>query len=451
MFEGINDRLNQVFRKLKGWGKLSESNIEETLREIRLAFLEADVHYQVVSDFLTQVKTRALGQEVIESLTPGQQFIKIVREEMIQILGGKGQPLDLGGSPPVGIMLVGLQGSGKTTTAAKLAHYLKKSKGRNPLLVAFDARRPAAEEQLEILAGRVGAGFYRAREEAAAGRADQVIPRIRERALTEGYDVVILDTAGRLHVDPELMAELAAVRDVLKPRETLLVVDAMVGQDSVRMVQNFSTGVGVSGIILSKLDGDARGGAALSIRAAAGIPIKFLGVGEKDDDLELFHPERLADRILGMGDLLSLIEKAESVWEEKEVQKVQKKLASGGLDLEDFLEQFRMLKRMGSFESVLAMVPGMKKLAPNPEEMQRAEKEISRFEAIINSMTRNERRNPVLINGSRRRRIAAGSGTSPADVNRLLKRFQEMKKILKVKPGHRPGRMAFPFQNGFNI
>jgi len=451
MFEGINERLNQIFRKLKGWGKLSESNIEETLREIRLAFLEADVHYQVVSDFLSQVKSRALGQEVAGSLTPGQHFIKIVREEMIQVLGGKGQPLDLGGSPPVGIMLVGLQGSGKTTTAAKLAHYLKKSKGRNPLLVAFDSHRPAAEEQLEILAGRIGAGFYRAREEAAAGRADQAIPRIREQALTQGYDVVILDTAGRLHVDAELMSELAVIRDALKPRETLLVVDAMVGQDSVRMAQNFSTGVGVSGIILSKLDGDARGGAALSIRAATGIPIKFLGVGEKDDDLELFYPERLADRILGMGDLLSLIEKAESVWEEEEVAKVQKKLTSGELDLEDFLEQFRMLKRMGSFESVLALVPGVKKLAPQPEEMQRAEKEIIRFEAIINSMTRAERRNPGLINGSRRRRIAAGSGTAPSDVNRLLKRFQETRKLFKAKPGRRPGRMAFPFQTGLNI
>ncbi|MCX5868121.1 MAG: signal recognition particle protein [Proteobacteria bacterium] len=451
MFEGINDRLSQVFRKLKGWGKLSESNIEETLREIRLAFLEADVHYQVVNDFLSQVKSRALGQEVIGSLTPGQQFIKIVREEMIRILGEKSQDLDLSGSPPVGIMLIGLQGSGKTTTAAKLAGFLKKSRGRNPLLVAFDSRRPAAEEQLEILAGRVGVGFYRTREELASNRVEQVIAGIREQAQTRGYDVIILDTAGRLHVDTELMSELAVVRDALKPRETLLVVDAMVGQDSVRMVQNFSAGVGVSGIILSKLDGDARGGAALSIRAAAGIPIKFLGVGEKEEDWEVFYPERLADRILGMGDLVSLIEKAESVWEEKEVEKVQKKLAAGGLDLEDFLEQFRMLKRMGSFESVLALVPGMKKFASQPEEMQRAEQEISRFEAVINSMTRTERRTPGLINGSRRRRIAAGSGTTPADVNRLLKRFQEMRKLMKFKPGRKPGRMAFPFQTGLNI
>jgi len=445
MFESISDRLNLVFRKLKGWGKLSESNIEEVLRDIRMAFLEADVHYQVVRDFLEQVKSRALGSEIAESLTPGQQFIKIVREEMIRLLGERREPLDLSGKSPAGIMLVGLQGSGKTTTAAKLARYLAGSSGRKPFLLALDSRRPAAAEQLAVLAERTGVPFSRPGPGRDPEGISRIVQKAREEARDNGCDVLIVDTAGRLHIDGELMRELAEIRAALQPKETLLVLDAMAGQDSVRVTQSFHQEVPLSGVILSKLDGDARGGAALSVRATTGIPIKFQGVGEKEGDLEPFHPERLADRILGMGDVLSLIEKAGSVIEADQEKDLERKLGSGRFDLEDFLDQFRALRKMGSFESILGMVPGMKKLSVGREQFQMAEKEMARFEAIIQSMTPGERRNPTIINGSRRRRIASGSGTAPADVNRLLKRFQAVKKIMKGKPGkkHRRNIPAF--------
>ena len=343
MFEGISDRLDRVSRKLRGWGKLSKSNIEEALRDIRVAFLEADVHYQVVTDFLDQVKIRALGKEVAESLTPGQQFIKIVRDEMTVILGKKNEALDLSGSAPAGIMLVGLQGSGKTTTAAKLAYHLRQESGRKPLLMALDTRRPAAAEQLDVLAQRVNVACYR-------GEHESDIPSLirggYERAREHGHDVLIADTAGRLHIDRELMDELILVQRELKPRETLLVLDAMAGQDAVRVAQAFAEEVQISGLVLTKLDGDARGGAALSVRSATGIPIKFQGIGEKESDLEPFHPDRLANRILGMGDMLSLIEKAESVWEEGQGKALEMKFGSGKFDLEDFVGQFQALKKM---------------------------------------------------------------------------------------------------------
>lgn len=452
MFESISDRLNHVFRKLKGWGKLSESNIEEALRDIRMAFLEADVHYQVVRDFLEQVKSRALGSEVAESLTPGQQFIKIVREEMIRLLGERREPLDLSGRSPVGIMLVGLQGSGKTTTAAKLARHLAGSNGRKPFLLALDSRRPAAEEQLAILAERTGVPFFRPEPGKTPEGIFRIVQSARDEAREKGCDVLIVDTAGRLHIDGELMRELGEIRGALQPKETLLVLDAMVGQDAVRVTESFHQEVSLSGVILSKLDGDARGGAALSIRATTGVPVKFQGVGEKEGDLEPFHPERLADRILGMGDVLSLIEKAESVIEEDRGKELERKLGSGRFDLEDFLDQFRALKKMGSFESLLGMIPGMKKLSVGREQFLVAEKELVRFEAIIQSMTPGERRNPAIINGSRRKRIASGSGTAPADVNRLLKRFQAVKKIMKGKPGkkHRKNVPAF-FPGAFQM
>ena len=434
MFEGISDRLDQVSRKLRGWGKLTKSNIEEALRDIRVAFLEADVHYQVVTDFLDQVKIRALGKEVAESLTPGQQFIKIVRDEMTVILGKKNEALDLSGSAPAGIMLVGLQGSGKTTTAAKLAYHLRQESGRKPLLMALDTRRPAAAEQLDVLAQRVNVACYR-------GEHESDIPSLirggYERAREHGHDVLIADTAGRLHIDRELMDELILVQRELKPRETLLVLDAMAGQDAVRVAQAFAEEVQISGLVLTKLDGDARGGAALSVRSATGIPIKFQGIGEKESDLEPFHPDRLANRILGMGDMLSLIEKAESVWEEGQGKALEMKFGSGKFDLEDFVGQFQALKKMGSMESIMGMIPGLKKAAVGPEQLKTAEREMVRFEAIIRSMTPQERRTPAIVKGSRRKRIAAGSGTTPADVNRLLKRFQAVKKLMKGKPGKR--------------
>lgn len=426
MFESLSEKLNGIFKKVTGRGKLSESNIQDALREVRLALLEADVHYRVVKKLVEDIRARAVGQAVLESLTPGQQLIKIVNEELVRLMGGAWEGLRLVGRSPYAIMLVGLQGSGKTTTAAKLAVHLKKQ-GRHPYLVPADIYRPAAVDQLQRLGAQIGAPVY----PTASGQVpDEICVDALSRAGKEGADVVIADTAGRLHIDEVLMAELGRIKERIHPVEILLVADAMTGQDAVNVAKHFNEALDITGIILSKMEGDARGGAALSIRTVIEKPIKFIGVGEKTDALEPFHPERMASRILGMGDILSLIEKAQAEFDEKEALKLEKKIRRSEFDLEDFQSQLRQMKKLGSLEQILAMIPGMgqmKKL----RNLKPDEKELGKVEAIINSMTREERRNYKVINGSRRRRIALGSGTSIQDVNRLLKNFTETKRMME--------------------
>ncbi|HFC46553.1 MAG TPA: signal recognition particle protein [Dissulfuribacter thermophilus] len=426
MFDNLQKRLDSVFKKLKGYGRLTEENIQEGLREVRLALLEADVNYKVVKDFIARIKERALGQEVLESLTPGQQVVKIVQEELVKTLGGKSQGLNLAGKTPAVIMLVGLQGSGKTTTSAKLARFLKK-KGRRPYLVPADCQRPAAIKQLEVLAKQVGVECF-------PTDPSQPPVEIARQAVMKApllnLDTVIIDTAGRLHVDEALMGELKAMKERLEPQEILLVADAMTGQDAVNIAKTFHDTLGITGVILTKIEGDARGGAALSIQAVTGTPIKFVGVGEKLDEFEVFHPERIANRILGMGDVFSLIEKAQETLDREKALKLQEKIKKDAFTLEDFRDQLRQLRKLGSFEQILSMIPGfnkikkMKGLIPD-------EKELIHIEAIINSMTPEERANYKIINASRRRRIAKGSGTTVQDVNKLLKNYAEMHKMLK--------------------
>lgn len=432
MFSSLGDRLQGVLSRLKGRGKLSEKDVEAALREVRLALLEADVNFKVARDFVNRVKERAVGVEVLESLTPGQQVVKIVNEELCALMGGEQAPLRLKarqGEPAV-LLLAGLQGSGKTTSAAKLGVYLKKQ-GRRPLLVACDVYRPAAIKQLQILGEQIQVPVY-----AEAGNSDPVA--IASAAMAHARkaqnDIVIVDTAGRLHVDEELMQEISALKDLLDPDEILLVVDAMTGQEAVNVAQSFDELLELDGVILTKLDGDARGGAALSVKAVTGKPIKFTGVGEKTDALEPFHPDRLARRILGMGDVLSLIEKAEQSMDEATRQRMADRLRKAEFDLEDFLEQLRQVRSMGPIDQLLGMLPGvgnMKQL----KGLQVDESELKRVEAVIQSMTQRERQNPDLIDGSRRRRIAAGSGTRVQDVNRLLKQFQQTKKMMKQLGG----------------
>ena len=427
-FEGLAEKLQTVFRRLRGKGRLSEADVEAALREVRLALLEADVHYRVVKDFIGRVRERAVGQEVLESLTPAQQVIKIVHEELTRLMGGQHTRLDLGGEPPVPVMLVGLQGSGKTTTAAKLARLLVRQ-GRQPLLVAADVYRPAAVEQLVTLGQQIQVPVY------APGTDRDPVAIAREgvaEGRRRGRDVVILDTAGRLHVDDALMAELERIRQAVAPRETLLVVDAMTGQDAVNVAAAFHQRLGIDGVILTKLDGDARGGAALSVRAVTGRPIKFVGLGERVDQLEPFHPERMASRILGMGDVLSLIEKAQAAFDAQQAQRLERKLREQTFDLEDFLEQLRQVRKMGPLDQLLAMIPG---LAGRLQGVRVDEDELRRIEAIIQSMTPEERRHPEIINASRRRRIARGSGTRVQDVNRLLKQFAETQRLMKQMAG----------------
>jgi len=446
MFESLTDKLELTFKRLRGQGKISEKNIDDALREVRLALLEADVHVKVVKNFIESIKAKSLGQEVLQSLTPEQQFIKIVRDELIGLLGGEYQDLDLKTAPPVVIMLVGLQGSGKTTTLAKLARHLKKDRKRSPFLVSADIYRPAAIEQLKILGRELDLPVYDSNPDASP-------LAICQQALDEANkrfcDVLLIDTAGRLHIDEELMQELASIKDALRPHQILFVADAMTGQDAVNQALGFDGKLGLSGIILTKLDGDARGGAALSIREMVGKPILFSGVGEKLDALEPFYPDRLASRILGMGDVLSLIDKVQQNIEQKEAAQIQKAFQKQQFTLEEFKLQLQQIKRMGSVGSLLEMIPGGKKIASQVDTEQ-AEKEIKRVEAIINSMTLGERRNPAILNGGRRRRIAQGSGTTVTDVNRLMKQFMEMKKMMQrvSKLGVRSmlSRMPNPFQ-----
>ena len=445
MFETLTDKLDLTFKRLRGQGKISEKNIDEALREVRLALLEADVHFKVVKGFLESVKTKALGQEVLLSLTPDQQFVKIVREELTSLLGGSQQELDLRGTPPLVIMLVGLQGSGKTTTLAKLALFLQREKKRKPYLVSADVYRPAAIEQLKILGGDLGIPVHDSRPEKPPL---QICQEAFEEARKQFHDFLLVDTAGRLHVDEELMRELKAIKELLKPHQILLIADAMTGQDAVNQAEGFNKWLDFTGIVLTKMDGDARGGAALSMRQIVGKPILFSGVGEKLDALEPFHPERLASRILGMGDVLSLIEKAQQAYKEKEGEQLEKLAKKNQFSLEDFQAQLQQLKKMGSIGELLDLVPGARKLTQKAD-LGQAEKELKRVEAIINSMTIDERRNPAILNGSRRRRIAQGSGTTVTDINRLIKQFLEMKKMMQRfnKLGARAlfNRMPSPF------
>lgn len=427
MFEGISEKLNSTLKKIRGYGKLSENNIQDALREVRLSLLEADVNFKVVKDFVDSVRKRALGHEVIESLSPGQQFIKIVYEELVRTLGEKSSELDLKATPPVGIMLAGLQGSGKTTTAAKLAKYLKQNK-RNPYLVPADIYRPAAVEQLRVLAEQVEVGVY----DTEPGKDPvEICKDAMSAAVYGGYDVVIMDTAGRLHIDEELMNELRMIKAEINPHEILLVVDAMTGQDAVNVSTSFNKALDIDGVILTKMDGDARGGAALSIKAVTGKPIKFFGIGEKLDALEVFHPERIASRILGMGDVLTFIEKAQTAFEEKQAEEMAKKLLKKEFSLEDFREAMLVMRKMGSLESMAEMIPGMKQVTKNPKALEAAEKEIKKTIAMINSMTRKERKNHTILNGSRRRRIAKGSGTKVEDINRMIKNYVQMRDMMK--------------------
>jgi signal recognition particle subunit SRP54 len=428
MFESLSDKLDLIFKKLRGQGVMTEENIKEALREVRLVLLEADVNFKVVKDFIEKVRTRAVGSQVLQSLAPGQQVIKIVHDELISLMGGgEDNSLDLAAKPPVSIMLVGLQGSGKTTTCGKLAKYLKGQR-RRPLLVPADVYRPAAIEQLKTLGRQLSLEVF-------DSQADQDPVDICRDALRyaqlSGFDTVIFDTAGRLQIDEALMEELVRIKTVAEPREILLVADAMTGQEAVNVATGFDDRLELTGVILTKLDGDAKGGAALSIKAVTGKPVKFVGLGEKLDALDVFHADRLVSRILGMGDVLTLIEKAQSTIDLKEAQKLQHKLKKNQYDLEDFRNQLQQMKKMGSLESIMGLIPGMGKMMKQMEGAQPSEKELKRLEAIIDSMTREERANPGIINGSRRLRISRGSGTTVQEVNQLLKRFTEALKIVR--------------------
>ena len=423
MFEALADRLNGVFQKLTSRGRLTEKDVDEGLRQIRLALLEADVNFRVARDLVAQVRERAVGGEVLESLSPGQQVVKIVQEELTNVLTGGDHTLTRANKPPTVVMLVGLQGSGKTTTAAKLALQL----GQSPLLIAADLRRPAAIEQLTTLGKQLGIPVYQ--EDPASSTPVKVAKAGVEQAQRTGAGWAIVDTGGRLHVDDEMMAEMEEVKSATRPDEILLVVDAMTGQDAVQAAQEFHDRVNITGLILTKLDGDARGGAAISITQVTGVPIKFIGVGEKTDALEPFYPDRLASRILGMGDVLTLIEKAQQTVDEKQAKELERKMRQATFDLEDYLEQFQNVKKMG-FSQVLDMIPGLSQ-ARNRMPEQFDEKRLVRFEAIIQSMTPEERHNPDILNGRRRRRIAMGSGTTPQDVNQLLNQFRQTQKLMK--------------------
>ncbi len=428
MFDNLTDKFDAVFRKLRGRGQLNEATIQEALREVRLALLEADVNFRVVKEFIASVNDRALGQDVLKSLTPAQQVVKIVRDELSSLMGGdKENGLDLQSKPPVTLMLCGLQGAGKTTTCGKLALRLRREK-RNPLLVPADVYRPAAIEQLKVLGRQLDIPVF----DASVGQDPvEICKAAHQFADLNGFDTLILDTAGRLHIDEQLMQELQRIVQALSVQEILFVADAMTGQDAVTIVGSFNEQLPLTGVILTKLDGDARGGAALSVRAVTGLPIKFVGVGEKLDELEPFHPERMAQRILGMGDVLSLIEKAEAAIDQADAASMAESMRRGDFNLEQFRDQLKMIKKMGSMESVMSMIPGMGKAIKKAGSAQLPEKELQKVEAIINSMTRKERYDHRILNGSRRQRIARGSGTSVQDVNQLIKRFMEAQKMMK--------------------
>jgi signal recognition particle subunit SRP54 len=433
MFENLQERLQHAFKSLRGQAKLTEENIDEALREIRLALLEADVNFKVVKQLIDQIRAKAVGQEVMTALSPGEQVIKILRDELVEILGKDTARVKFASQPPTVVLMAGLQGSGKTTTSGKLAHWFKQG-GHRPLLVSVDVYRPAAREQLKIVAQAVKANIYEGQvSEANTATVERLVKEARREAVVTGCDVLIVDTAGRLHIDDQLMDEMQSLKKLLNPSEILFVADSMTGQDAVNSADEFHKKLTLTGVVLTKMDGDARGGAALSIRQVTGQPIKFIGVGEKYDALEPFHPDRIVSRILGMGDILSLIERAESQIDKKKAQEMATKALSGdGFSLEDFRDQLRQVKKMGSMKSLMGMLPsigpfsGLQKAADNVDE-----KQINRVEAIINSMTSHERTHHEVINGSRRKRIARGSGTSVQEVNNLLRQYAQMKKMFK--------------------
>jgi signal recognition particle subunit SRP54 len=428
MFDSLSEKLESVFKKLRGQGLMTEENIKDALREVRLALLEADVNFKVVKDFVESVRTKAIGIEVLQSLSPGQQIIRIVHDELVLVMGGgSDNSLDLAAKPPVAVMLVGLQGAGKTTTCGKLGRHLKGLK-RRPLLVPADVYRPAAIEQLKTVGRQLGLEVFNS---SADQKPVEICIAAMKYAELNGYDTVLLDTAGRHQIDDFLMNELVEIRSATQPREILFVADAMTGQEAVNVAAGFNDLLDITGVVLTKLDGDAKGGAALSIKAVTGKPIKFVGLGEKLDALEVFHPDRLVSRILGMGDVLSLVEKAQSVFDEKEASRLQNKLKKNQFDLEDFLAQMQQIRKMGSLESIMGMIPGMGKMMKQMKGAQPSENDLKRIEAIIRSMTPGERANHGIINGSRRLRIAKGSGTSVPEVNQLLKRFTEAQKVVK--------------------
>ena len=435
MFESLGDRLQNVLHKVKGYGKITEDNISDMMREIRLALLEADVNYKVVKEFTNSVKEKALGEEVASSINPGDLFVKIVKDELVELLGGESKPLNLNGNP-ASLMLVGLQGSGKTTTIAKLANFLRKKHSKKPLLVACDVYRPAAIDQLKQLGKQLNIEVY---EE---GKKDpvEIASNAFKYAKENGYDYVLIDTAGRLHIDDELMDELVRIKDTVEPDEILLVIDAMMGQDAINVITGFNETLPLSGVILTKLDGDTKGGVALSVRHLTNVPIKFIGVSEKLDGLDFFDPERAAGRILGMGDIVSLVEKATEAIDEKEAEKTAKRMQQGKFDLEDFLSTMKQIKKLGPLENLLKLIPGAKKMGINDIKID--PKQMAHIEAIVLSMTPKERRNPDIIKASRKTRIASGSGTSVQEVNRLLQQFDQMKKMMKQMSN---GNMKLPF------
>ena len=440
-FEGLSSKLQDFTRKLKGKSRITESDLKEMLREVKLALLEADVNYKIVKEFTSTIQEKALGQDVLKSLTPGQQVIKIVKDELVELLGGTDSKVNFTPNPPTVIMLVGLQGSGKTTTAGKLANLFRKQ-GKKPLLVACDVYRPAAIKQLQVVGSQLNIPVY-------SNESTKDVVRIAKEAyntaISKLNDVIILDTAGRLHIDEELMQELKNLKASAKPHEILLVVDSMTGQDAVNVATTFNENVGIDGVVLTKLDGDTRGGAALSVKKVTGRPIKFAATGEKLSDIEEFHPERMASRILGMGDVLSIIEKAEESFDIAEAEKLEKQLRKGEFDLNDYLAQLKQIKKMGSFSSILKMIPGMSKL----KDVKIDDKEFVRIEAIISSMTDKERRNPKILNGSRRIRIAKGSGTTVQQINQFMKTFEKTQSMMKKMKSEKGMKNMMKSMKGF--
>ena len=443
MFESQSQKLNTIFNKISSKGRISERDIEETLKEIRLALLEADVNFRVVREFIENIRVKAVGSDLLKSISPGQQVVKIVNDELVNILGSGYSKLITSDKAPSILMLVGLQGSGKTTTSAKIANFLNKN-GQKPLLVACDVHRPAAIDQLEVLGQKLGVTVYSQKE---TDDPVDICKNAIKRAQSSDYSWVILDTAGRLHVDEEMMEELRLIRDCADPIETLLVVDSMTGQDAVNSAQSFHDLIGLTGVIMTKLDGDARGGAALSINKVTGTPIKFIGIGEGIDDIELFHPDRLASRILGMGDVVTLVERAQETISEERMKDMENKIRKATFDLEDFLEQIQQIKKMGPFSQILEMIPGFSSISSKMSQQDMNGDSMKSVEAIVYSMTPGERRNPDILNGSRRRRIALGSGTSAQQVNQLLNQFRQMKKMMKqISSGKMPGGMPGMFR-----
>ena len=424
-FENLSEKLQAVFKQLRGKGKLTEKDVKEAMREVKLALLEADVNFKIVKQFINKVNERAVGSEVLESLTPGQQVIKIVNEELIELMGSSQSKLTFSSKPPTVYMMVGLQGAGKTTTSGKLAGLLKKQ-GKSPLLVACDVYRPAAIKQLQVVGNNYGIPVFEMGDKL---NPVDIAKESLQYAAKNKHDVILIDTAGRLHINEELMEELKNIKEAVRPQEILLVVDAMTGQDAVTVADSFNGQLGVDGIILTKLDGDARGGAALSVRSVTGKPIKYIGMGEKMEDLEPFYPDRMASRILGMGDVLSLIEKAQEAYDEKQAMEMAQKMRNNDFTLEDFLDQMQQIKKMGPLKDLIGMIPGMSQLNLNDVDVD--PKAMAHIEAIIQSMTKEERQNPSILNGPRKKRIANGSGRTIAEVNRLLKQFEEMKKMMK--------------------